>query len=759
MKKSVIICVDDDINVLETLVRDLESKYPKYDIEACQSAGEALALRTELVAENIPIALYIVDSRMPEVSGIEFLQQVKDDDAGKIMLTAYSDIEVAVEGINTKCIDYYLSKPYGDELFKRVDDILFKPDLTVGDLVSITPDAFKDVETPYFMFDLDKIKQNISLLKKHINPDKILYAVKCNSLDKVLETVFNQGAGFEINNQGEYERVKKLLETKGRVDVENAVNSHPLCDPRDIRFFHSLGINQFCFDGKSQVDNLAVNAPGANAYIRIFNENKGSRFKLNRLGTMEKDIHQIIEYARKKGIHVNGVTFHVGSQCSQPQNYRDSIIQAAKLFSRYPTMEILNIGGGFPTVYKRDLPGLQEIGIVINQSIDEFFPDRPVVYIEPGRFVVGDAAHTCTSVTHVDDKEPVSRVSVDMSVFSGLIEILEITDDGFAYPIITDGDGEKKRYQIVGTTCAGTDIIADEVLLNELKVDRSNPENNSKLFFLNTGAYTLEYIGKNQPSGFNGARIPRVFFVENGEIVTFGKTVPQEITIKIVQTENHDLWSKCEALEYDVFYAEGYVDYNPEKRIPDFDKFEKKEFIAALENDLLVGAMRVIYSEAGQMEKELFPTLDHARILDYSYEASVNNPQLKPPYEDNKTLWLYFDVYEKIRTLSPANTLDLSSMAIKRNRRDSSASKRIITNIMYRIWSQNKKYAFGAIDTTFYQKLKSRGLPFMDMGPSVMYWGTPTTPTLINTHEILSGYKKMIIPYMRLQGLVERIFS
>jgi DNA-binding response OmpR family regulator len=329
MKKPVILCIDNDSAELQTLVGNLKSKYSKFDIEACQSVSDALALRGGLLAQNALIALYIVDSRMTVVNGYHFLQHIKDDDAGKIMLAAHSDIKLAVEGINSGAIDYYLRKPCGDELFKRVDDILFKPEVTARDLIRKAPEAFKDLKTPYFMFDLDRIKHNISLLKKHLRPDKILYAVKCNSLDKVLETVFNQGAGFEINNRAEYERVRVLLETKGRLDVAGAVNSHPLCDPEDVRYFHSLGLNQFCFDGKSQVNNLAVNAPGANAYIRIFNENKGSRFKLNRLGAMEKDVWEIIDYAMEKGIHVNGVTFHVGSQCSLPQNYRDSIIFVA----------------------------------------------------------------------------------------------------------------------------------------------------------------------------------------------------------------------------------------------------------------------------------------------------------------------------------------------------------------------------------------------------------------------------------------------
>jgi len=62
-----------------------------------------------------------------------------------------------------------------------VDDILFKPEVTARDLIRKAPEAFKDLKTPYYMLDLDRIKHNISLLKKHLRPDKILYAVEnCN---------------------------------------------------------------------------------------------------------------------------------------------------------------------------------------------------------------------------------------------------------------------------------------------------------------------------------------------------------------------------------------------------------------------------------------------------------------------------------------------------------------------------------------------------------------------------------------------------
>ena len=98
------------------------------------------------------------------------------------------------------------------------------------------------------------------------------------------------------------------------------------------------------------------------------------------------------------------------------------------------------------------------------------------------------------------------------------MEIIEI-GDGFQYPIETTGNGEKRPYRIIGATCAGTDVIAETVQLPRLKVDHQVPRNSSRIYLLNTGAYTLEYVMTAAMNGFNGLTIPRVYFLKNGEIV------------------------------------------------------------------------------------------------------------------------------------------------------------------------------------------------------------------------------------------------
>jgi thioredoxin reductase (NADPH) len=140
MKLPYIILVDDDIQVLRAIQRDIRNKYrEEYRIAATESANEALELIKELKLKNEAIALFISDQRMPEMEGIEFLLKAREiyPDSKQVMLTAYSDIEAAIRAINNVKLDYYLLKPWDppeEKLYPVINDLLddwhalYKPD-------------------------------------------------------------------------------------------------------------------------------------------------------------------------------------------------------------------------------------------------------------------------------------------------------------------------------------------------------------------------------------------------------------------------------------------------------------------------------------------------------------------------------------------------------------------------------------------------------------------------------------------------------
>lgn len=130
MSKPILLVVDDDPQVLAAVRRDLRSRYrQEYTIVSASSGAEALATARELKARGDSLAMVISDQRMPEMQGNELLAQTRElyPLARRVLLTAYSDIEAAVQAINQAHLDHYLSKPWDppeEKLYPVVDDLL-----------------------------------------------------------------------------------------------------------------------------------------------------------------------------------------------------------------------------------------------------------------------------------------------------------------------------------------------------------------------------------------------------------------------------------------------------------------------------------------------------------------------------------------------------------------------------------------------------------------------------------------------------------
>ena len=179
-----IILIDDDVQVLRAIQRDVRNKFrEEYKILAINSASEALDAVKELKSKNEIVALFISDQRMPEMEGTTFLEKAMEyfPDAKKVLLTAYSDIEAAIKAINTLRLDYYLLKPWNppeEKLYPVMSDLLddwlgnFIPDLAaikiIGFQWSPLSHRLKDFLTgnliPYRWYDVELNKEAEDLL-------------------------------------------------------------------------------------------------------------------------------------------------------------------------------------------------------------------------------------------------------------------------------------------------------------------------------------------------------------------------------------------------------------------------------------------------------------------------------------------------------------------------------------------------------------------------------------------------------------------
>jgi thioredoxin reductase (NADPH) len=130
MARAIILTVDDDVVVSKAITRDLRARYgERYRVVRATSGADALATLEEFRRRDQPIALIVSDHRMPEMTGIEFLESSVPvaPQAKRVLLTAYADTDVAIKAINDIGLDHYLLKPWAppeERLFPVVDDLL-----------------------------------------------------------------------------------------------------------------------------------------------------------------------------------------------------------------------------------------------------------------------------------------------------------------------------------------------------------------------------------------------------------------------------------------------------------------------------------------------------------------------------------------------------------------------------------------------------------------------------------------------------------
>ena len=130
MAKPVLLTVDDDREVLRAIERDLRRKYAgEYRVLRAESGSAALEIIRELKVRNNPVALFLIDQRMPEMSGVEFLEKAIElyPDARRVLLTAYADTDAAIAAINEAGINHYLLKPWDppeENLYPVLNELL-----------------------------------------------------------------------------------------------------------------------------------------------------------------------------------------------------------------------------------------------------------------------------------------------------------------------------------------------------------------------------------------------------------------------------------------------------------------------------------------------------------------------------------------------------------------------------------------------------------------------------------------------------------
>lgn len=214
MSKPVILSVDDDAAVLSAISRDLRRRYgEQYRIVRAESGQAAMEAVRELKQRNEPVALFLVDQKMPQLSGVEFLTQAIRfyPDAKRSLLTAYADTDAAIQAINTVAIHHYLLKPWDppeEKLYPVIDDLLedwqgnYRPEFEgiriIGHRWSAEAHNIKDFlarnHVPYQYLDIDQSQGKQLLEQLALQNSKLPLVIfpegdilECPSVNTVVE--------------------------------------------------------------------------------------------------------------------------------------------------------------------------------------------------------------------------------------------------------------------------------------------------------------------------------------------------------------------------------------------------------------------------------------------------------------------------------------------------------------------------------------------------------------------------------------------
>lgn len=350
---------------------------------------------------------------------------------------------------------------------------------------------------PFLLIDPELVRTKYRRFKAAMPRVQAHYAVKANPDRRVVKLLAEEGAGFEIASTSELDLLLSLGVAADEVHYSNPVKARDY-----IQYAAAKGVKWFSLDSLDELVKIHSLVPGAKLYLRIDTPNAGSDWPLSgKFGAQGKEIDEILEAAAQRGADLCGITFHVGSQCRNADNWRVAIDNAKRIFRKMRlkglTPELLNIGGGFPVRLTKPIPSIEVIGEVVNGAIADL-PEDIRVMAEPGRYLVSDAGYFVCRVIGTATRGGRRWVYLDTGMFGGLLE----STQGLQYDLRTDRQGKMVPWHIAGPTCDSVDVLMqDQMLPADLR-------DGDYIYIPNAGAYTTAYA-----SEFNGFPLPEVRLV------------------------------------------------------------------------------------------------------------------------------------------------------------------------------------------------------------------------------------------------------
>jgi ornithine decarboxylase len=344
--------------------------------------------------------------------------------------------------------------------------------------------------TPFVVMDHAAIRKNYADFRKHLPKVQAYYAVKANPDPAIVRTLHRAGASFDVASLPEfmlvYENIKHLSAQEQQDFIWDKIIYANTTKPKETLQALDRYKPLVTFDNLNELHKIKQYAPHAGLVLRLKVPNTGSMVELSsKFGINPGEAVDLIDEAFRVGLVVEGISFHVGSQCTNFENYIQALNLSANILQeakdRGHVIKIVDIGGGFPAAYDKDVKPISVLARKINAEIDRLFDPDFQILAEPGRFVVASAATVVMSVIGKARRDGKVCYYVNDGVyhtFSGIVF------DHCRYHLKSFKRGPSQICAVFGQTCDALDTISLAEELPDLEID-------DLLYAENIGAYSV----------------------------------------------------------------------------------------------------------------------------------------------------------------------------------------------------------------------------------------------------------------------------
>ncbi len=343
--------------------------------------------------------------------------------------------------------------------------------------------------TPVVVVDHDVLRRNYADFKKNLPKVQAYYAVKANPDPAIIRTFYDAGASFDVASLAEFQLVYNLIKDlpgKAQQDFiwDKIIYANPTKPKETLQ-----ALDQYkplvTYDNLGELKKIKQYAPHAGVILRLRVPNTGSMVELSsKFGADPGDAVDLIDEAFRLGLVVEGISFHVGSQCTNFENFihaldwTSSVMREAR--DRGREIKILDIGGGFPAPYDEHVKPFASLAVKLNSEIDRLFSKEIQIIAEPGRFLVATAASSVAKVIGKARRDGKTCYYIDDGVyhtFSGIVF------DHCQYHLKAFKKGKTQISSVFGQTCDALDTISLAESLPDLDIE-------DLVYAENIGAYS-----------------------------------------------------------------------------------------------------------------------------------------------------------------------------------------------------------------------------------------------------------------------------